>query len=165
VAVQRREPRYEGQVESILERHLIALPVRVERIGTSDRQTRAVRMRYRRWTMLREADGNLLDAPVDAIVNTVNSLLGQPRVIINFPTKKHWRSQSVLADIKSGLDDLRRVIGERQIESIAVPALGCGNGGLNWRDVRALIVSALGDLPGVDVVVYPPKGAPRSSVA
>jgi O-acetyl-ADP-ribose deacetylase (regulator of RNase III) len=153
--------------------------------------------------MLREADGNLLDAPVDAVVNTVNTvgvmgkgialqfkqaypenfqayaaacrrgevqlgsmfvvetgLLGQPRLIINFPTKQHWRNQSRLADIKAGLDDLRRVIGERQVDSIAVPPLGCGNGGLNWRDVRPLIVSALGDLPGVDVVVYPPKGAP-----
>ena len=153
--------------------------------------------------MLREAEGNLLDAPVDALVNTVNTvgvmgkgialqfkqaypdnfrayeaacrrgevqlgrmfvvetgLLDQPRLIINFPTKKHWRARSKLSDIEAGLADLRRVISECQVTSIAVPPLGCGNGGLDWRDVRPLIAGALGDLPGVNVVIYPPKGAP-----
>ncbi|MGO9082611.1 MAG: macro domain-containing protein [Streptosporangiaceae bacterium] len=87
-------------------------------------------------------------------------LLGQPRLIINFPTKKHWRARSKLSDIKAGLTDLRRVISEYAITSIALPPLGCGNGGLDWRDVRPLITEALGDVPGVDVVVYPPQGAP-----
>jgi O-acetyl-ADP-ribose deacetylase (regulator of RNase III) len=58
-------------------------------------------------------------------------LLGKPRLIINFPTKGHWRARSRLSDIKAGLVDLRQVIGERGIESIAVPPLGCGNGGLD----------------------------------
>jgi O-acetyl-ADP-ribose deacetylase (regulator of RNase III) len=49
------------------------------------------------------------------------------------------------------LADLRRVILDRGITSIAVPPLGCGNGGLDWRDVRPLINDALGDLPGVRV--------------
>jgi O-acetyl-ADP-ribose deacetylase (regulator of RNase III) len=108
--------------------------------------------------MLREADGDLLEAPADAVVNAVNTvgvmgkgialqfkqvypenfrayaaacrcgevqlgsmfvvetgLPGRPRPIINFPTKKHWRNQSRLADIKSGLVDLRRVIGDRAV--------------------------------------------------
>ncbi len=53
-----------------------------------------------------------------------------PRLIINFPTKRHWRGRSRLADIESGLDDLRRVLIERDIRSVALPALGCGLGGL-----------------------------------
>lgn len=78
----------------------------------------------------------------------------------NFPTKKHWHARSKLSDIEAGLADLRQVINGYQVTSIAVPPLGCGNGGLNWRDVRPLISEALGNLPGVDVVMYPPKGAP-----
>jgi hypothetical protein len=46
-------------------------------------------------------------------------LPGRPRLIINFPAKKHWRNQSRLADIKSGLVDLRRVIGDRAVGAIA----------------------------------------------
>jgi O-acetyl-ADP-ribose deacetylase (regulator of RNase III) len=153
--------------------------------------------------MLEEAQGNLLDARVDAVVNTVNTVgvmgkgialqfkqaypgnfrayeaacrrgqvelgrmfvveaggLGLPQWIINFPTKKHWRGKSSLGDIRSGLADLRRIIGECEIASIAIPALGCGNGGLSWSDVRPLIAEALGGLPDVRVVVYPPAGAP-----
>lgn len=84
---------------------------------------------------------------------------GQPRYLVNFPTKGHWRANSKLDDIKAGLADLRQVILDSDISSIAVPPLGCGNGGLNWRDVRPLIVEALGDLPDVRVLVYPPLGA------
>lgn len=85
--------------------------------------------------------------------------MGHPRYIINFPTKGHWRSRSRLADIETGLEDLRRVIGELQIESIAVPPLGCGLGGLRWEDVRPRIEAALSTLP-VRALVYEPHGAP-----
>jgi O-acetyl-ADP-ribose deacetylase (regulator of RNase III) len=81
----------------------------------------------------------------------------RPRFVINFPTKGHWRSRSKLSDIKAGLLDLRAVIRQRHIESIAIPPLGCGNGRLNWSDVRPLIVEALADLPDVRAVVYPPQ--------
>jgi O-acetyl-ADP-ribose deacetylase (regulator of RNase III) len=83
-----------------------------------------------------------------------------PRYVINFPTKGHWRANSKLSDIRAGLADLRQVILGRPIRSIAVPPLGCGNGGLDWRDVRPLIIEALGDLPDVHVMVYPPQDAP-----
>lgn len=83
-----------------------------------------------------------------------------PRFVINFPTKDHWRSRSKLSDIEAGLDDLRSVIERLDLHSVAVPPLGCGNGGLAWVDVRPLIESALGSLNGVEVVVYPPEGAP-----
>jgi O-acetyl-ADP-ribose deacetylase (regulator of RNase III) len=81
---------------------------------------------------------------------------GRPRLIVNFPTKSHWRGRSHLTDVQSGLADLRRVISDCMITSIAVPALGCGNGGLDWADVRPLITCALGDLDAVKVLLYPP---------
>jgi len=59
-----------------------------------------------------------------------------PRYIINFPTKRHWRGRSRLQDIEAGLDDLRRALIERDVRSAALPALGCGLGGLDWSDVR-----------------------------
>ena len=83
-----------------------------------------------------------------------------PRYIINFPTKRHWRSKAHLQDIEAGLQDLIRVIGERKIRSIAVPLFGCGFGGLDWNDVRPLIVSALESVPQVLAWVYQPDGAP-----
>jgi O-acetyl-ADP-ribose deacetylase (regulator of RNase III) len=152
--------------------------------------------------MIRFAKGNLLDADVEAVVNTVNTMgvmgkgialmfkerfpenfkayesacrrkeltLGKmfvtespelrgPRWIINFPTKANWRFPSKLEWIGSGLADLKRVIKDKGIRSIALPPLGSGNGKLEWRDVRPLIVQALGELPGVDVVVYEPTQA------
>jgi O-acetyl-ADP-ribose deacetylase (regulator of RNase III) len=92
-----------------------------------------------------------------------NSSLTGPKFIINFPTKRRRRSPSRLPDIEAGLVDLVRVIETRGIKSVAIPPLGCGHGGLNWRDVEALIVAAMATLPeGVDVFVYPPEGAPPS---
>lgn len=68
------------------------------------------------------------------------------RWLLNFPTKRHWREQSRLEDIRDGLDDLVRLAGELGLRSIAVPPLGCGNGGLPWGVVRALIHEKLGGL-------------------
>ena len=79
-----------------------------------------------------------------------------PRYIVNFPTKQHWRSASRLADVKAGLADLVRVIDELRIRSVAVPALGAGNGGLSWREVELVIMAALDGLKNVRVVLYPP---------
>ena len=66
-----------------------------------------------------------------------------PRYIVNFPTKYHWKDQSQISDIELGLQDLANVIRDRKIESIAMPAIGCGLGGLNWFDVKPLIENAL----------------------
>lgn len=84
-----------------------------------------------------------------------------PRYIINFPTKGHWKARSKLRDVEQGLEDLKRVIRDYHIKSIAVPPLGCGNGGLLWADVEPLIHRALGDLPGVEVQLFAPEGAPK----
>ena len=84
-----------------------------------------------------------------------------PRYIVNFPTKGHWKDRSRLADVESGLDDLVKVIHHLGIASIAVPPLGCGNGGLEWAQVRPLIERTFAALPDVDTRVYLPIGAPR----
>jgi len=149
--------------------------------------------------MIRFAQGNLLEADADALVNTVNTvgvmgkgialmfkeafpenfkayeaackrgdvqlgrmfvterrqLLG-PKWIINFPTKQHWRQPSKIEWIEDGLQDLKRIISEKRIKSVALPPLGSGNGGLDWQDVRLRIVDALQSLTTVDVVVYEP---------
>lgn len=146
-------------------------------------------------------DGNLLEAEVDAVVNTVNTkgVMGKgialqfkrafpdnykayraaceagevqlgrmfvtpermvnPRLIINFPTKGHWKSRSRLKDVEAGLQDLRRVVVDYDVKSLAVPPLGCGLGGLAWGDVRPMIEAELDDLP-IEVIVFEPAGAP-----
>jgi len=149
--------------------------------------------------MMNFVQGNLFDAPVDALVNTVNTVgvMGKgialmfkeafpanfrayeaackdksihvghvfvtensafkgPRWIINFPTKKHWRQPSRIEWIEAGLDDLRSFIEANQIRSIALPPLGAGNGGLDWKDVKERIIERLGNLQNVDVWVYEP---------
>ena len=143
--------------------------------------------------------GNLLEAEVEAVVNTVNTVgvmgkgialmfkerypenfrayeeackggkvevgqmfvvatgeLSGPRWVINFPTKKHWRHPSRKEWIESGLQDLVRVIRERGIRSLALPPLGCGNGGLEWEEVRPLMEAAAANLPEVEFVAFEP---------
>ena len=94
---------------------------------------------------------------------TAGEDLTGPRWIIHFPTKKHWRQPSRLEWVKTGLMDLVRVLREKQIRSVAVPPLGCGNGGLEWGSVKAEIERALGELRDVDVVVYEPTTAHRAA--
>lgn len=154
---------------------------------------------------IRDESGNLLLAPVDALINTVNTvgvagkgialqfrqafpdnfrsyeraakrgevqpgkmfvtstgLIQPPHYIINFPTKRHWRGGSRIADIEAGLESLVEAIHEYRISSIAVPPLGCGNGGLPWANVRPLIVKYLEALADVEVWLYAPSGAPAA---
>lgn len=149
--------------------------------------------------MIKFTKGNLLEADVEAVVNTVNTvgIMGKgialmfkerfpdnfkayekacenkeirigkmfvsengeffgPKWIVNFPTKTHWRVNTRLEWIEEGLQDLVRVIRDKKISSIAIPPLGCGNGGLNWCDVRPLLVMALEQVEGLDAVVYEP---------
>ena len=149
--------------------------------------------------MITYTTGNLLEADVDALVNTVNTvgvmgkgvaLMFKERFsknmqeyaeacksgevqtgrvfvtstnellgvtwIVNFPTKQHWRNNSKMEWIESGLQDLRRFIIESDIKSIAIPPLGAGNGGLRWEEVKPRIEQALGDLENVKIVIYEP---------
>ncbi len=150
--------------------------------------------------MISFTQGNLLEAPAEALVNTVNTVgvmgkgialmfkeafpenyrlyreacqtkniqvgnvfaterqdfVSGPTWIINFPTKEHWRAPSRIEWIRDGLLDLRRFIEEHKIRSVALPPLGSGNGGLDWRAVRPLIVEALEPLQDVTTIVYEP---------
>ena len=84
----------------------------------------------------------------------------RPRYIINFPTKRHWREPSRIEDIDAGLKDLVEQVKDLKIKSIALPPLGCGNGGLDWSDVRPRIEKAFSELTDVDVRLFAPEGAP-----
>jgi O-acetyl-ADP-ribose deacetylase (regulator of RNase III) len=153
--------------------------------------------------MIHYTQGNLLDAEVEALVNTVNTvgIMGKgialmfkeafpenfrlyaaackrgevqigrmfvterpplagsgrgPRWIINFPTKRHWRDRTRLEWVQAGLADLTRLLQEKAIRSVALPPLGCGNGGLEWAAVRPLIEQALAGFRSVEVLVYEP---------
>jgi len=149
--------------------------------------------------MIQYTQGNLLEANVEVLVNTVNTVgvmgkgialmfkdrfptnmklyaaackakqvqtgkmfvtetgeLSGPRWIVNFPTKQHWRAKSKMEWIVDGLSDLRRFLLDNKITSVAVPPLGAGNGGLNWLEVREKIEAALGDIEGVEVLVFEP---------
>lgn len=83
-----------------------------------------------------------------------------PKYIINFPTKRHWRGKSKIKDIESGLKALVEEIKKLEIRSIAIPPLGCGNGGLAWAEVYPLIENALSVIPNLKVLVYEPTGSP-----
>lgn len=89
--------------------------------------------------------------------------LVRPRFIINFPTKGHWKSRSQLEDIEAGLADLVRVLRQLDIRSVAVPPLGCGNGGLNWSDVRPRIEEAFRRSENIAVLLFTPSGSPAPS--
>ena len=89
---------------------------------------------------------------------TENREFEGPRWIVNFPTKTHWRTKTKLEWIEHGLESLLAVIQEKEIRSVALPPLGCGNGGLDWTDVRPLIEAALKDLQNVDAIVFEPTG-------
>lgn len=154
--------------------------------------------------MIREVKGNLLEAGVDALVNTVNCVgvmgkgialqfkqafpenfrayrracqngkvrLGEvfvyeseelvnPKYIINFPTKQHWRGKSNYRDIERGMGALAETIKNLGIKSIAIPPLGTGHGGLKWSQVETVIRKALDDVSEVEIYLYVPGGTPK----
>ncbi len=86
----------------------------------------------------------------------------QPRFIINFPTKRHWKGKSRIEDIDAGLRALVQEIRDRGITSVALPPLGCGLGGLDWNVVRPKIIRAFEDLPQVRALLFQPGGAPKA---
>lgn len=122
----------------------------------------------RRWPNNYKAYKRLCDEkrikPGKMFVHELSSLLGEdgPRFLINFPTKNHWRGKSKISYITDGLDDFVHQVRRYGIRSVALPPLGCGNGGLDWAEVKPLIESKLADLPEVEVVVFEPKDASTS---
>ena len=83
-----------------------------------------------------------------------------PRYIINFPTKRHWRYRSHYEDIVDGSKALVAAVRNRNIRSIAIPPLGFGLGGLDWEKVRMIIEEAFSGAPDVQVKLFEPTGSP-----
>ncbi len=92
-------------------------------------------------------------------VYPVERLTG-PRYIISFPTKGHWRERSMLENIEAGLIDLVEQLKQLDVRSVAVPPLGCGQGGLDWSVVRKRIETACEGVEGLDVLLFEPGYAP-----
>lgn len=107
-------------------------------------------------------DGTLIVGQVQTIRVSMLAGMDGPSFVINFPTKKHWKGNSKIEYVETGLQSLRAEIRKYGIRSIAVPPLGCGLGGLDWAEVRQRIVDSLGDLKDVRVVVFEPAGAPAA---
>ncbi len=80
------------------------------------------------------------------------------RLIANFPTKDRWREKSKYSYIESGLEALKNGIRERNVSSVAIPPLGCGNGGLDWGIVKEKISEAFGSSDS-EVFVFEPTSA------
>lgn len=99
--------------------------------------------------------------PGEMFVFETNQLTN-PRYIINFPTKRHWRGKSRMEDIDSGLHALAEEIRERNIRSIAIPPLGSGLGGLEWTQVRSRIEEALRGFDDLRIIIFEPTGAPEA---
>lgn len=89
------------------------------------------------------------------IVNDCSPRYGE-KTIVNFPTKVHWRHPSKYEYIEKGLTALREYIQSNRVESISLPPLGCGNGGLDWAKVKPMIEASLSDLD-VSIHVYEPN--------
>lgn len=94
------------------------------------------------------------------LVTEEESLLTGKKVIINFPTKTHWRLPSEYDYISQGLEALVKTIQKRGIRSIAIPPLGSGNGGLDWNKVKPMIIEAVQELD-CEVYIYEPSNAIR----
>jgi O-acetyl-ADP-ribose deacetylase (regulator of RNase III) len=87
-----------------------------------------------------------------------DSMFSGKKVIINFPTKTNWRLPSEYEYIEAGLKELKKVVLKRNIESIAIPPLGAGNGGLEWQKVKKMIIDTLSDLD-CETYLYEPTAA------
>ena len=80
-----------------------------------------------------------------------------PKYIINFPTKRHWREKSRIEDIEAGLIALSEEIRRLEIRSILIPPLGCGLGGLDWKVVRPKIENAMSDFKDLQISLLKPQ--------
>ena len=96
--------------------------------------------------------------PGKLLVVKESTLKGE-KIVINFPTKTDWFRKSKYEYVEAGLEELFKVIHDENIQSIAIPPLGCGNGGLQWRKVKELMLKYLGRINGVKILVYEPNEA------
>lgn len=87
----------------------------------------------------------------------IYQIRGEKRFIVNFATKEHWKDKSKIEYIIAGLATLHDILRYTPIpiKSIAIPALGCGYGGLKWDEVKEAIEDYLSDV-SCNVEVYIP---------
>lgn len=76
-------------------------------------------------------------------IGTIHSYKEDGKIIVNFPTKNKWREKSQMYYIEDGLQLLVQFIIKNEVSSVALPPLGCGNGGLNWNEVKKVIEKKL----------------------
>lgn len=79
------------------------------------------------------------------------------KTIINFPTKDKWREKSKIDYIIKGLEELINLLPKLNVHTIAMPPLGCGNGGLAWKEVKTLIYEKLKCLEDYNFIIYEPS--------
>lgn len=85
-----------------------------------------------------------------------------PSYIINFPTKAHWRGKSKIEYIESGLDALVNQVKQLGLQSVSIPALGSGLGGLEWSQVNRVIENRLSKEPDIEWRIFPPQASPNA---
>ncbi|CAP54914.1 type II toxin-antitoxin system antitoxin DNA ADP-ribosyl glycohydrolase DarG [Gluconacetobacter diazotrophicus] len=117
----------------------------------------------RRWPDNFRAYKRLCDAgklsPGEMFIFQIGDLLqkGDRQFLINFPTKQHWKAKSKIEYVEHGLENFMHQVRELGIKSVVMPPLGCGNGGLDWNEVRPLIEEKLSSLPDVKFIVFAPS--------
>ncbi|PSN06755.1 macro domain-containing protein [Siccibacter turicensis] len=88
----------------------------------------------------------------------------QGKLIVNFPSKDNWKKKSQYEYIAIGLEKLKSEIIKRNIDSIAIPPLGCGNGGLEWEVVQSMIIKTLGNLESVEIILFAPPAKEKTGL-
>lgn len=79
------------------------------------------------------------------------------KIIINFPTKDKWRAKSKISYITDALPPLIDLLRNSNIKSIAIPPLGCGLGGLNWKGVKQILLEYLEPIAcTLEIYIYQP---------
>lgn len=91
-------------------------------------------------------------------IGTLHHFREGDKFIVNFPTKNKWRGKSKFEYIYVGLEELVRLLSTTNVSSIAIPPLGCGNGGLSWYEVKPVILDYLSGLEDqLDIIIYEPS--------
>lgn len=134
----------------------------VNTVNTVGAMGKGIALQFKHYfpAMFEEYHRLCLDGKLD--IGTLHIYQTSHKKILNFPTKKEWRRPSKLAYIEAGLETFVRIYQDAGIQSVAFPPLGCGNGELDYADVRPLMESYLRPLP-IPVYLYPPL--PRGTTA
>lgn len=97
-------------------------------------------------------------------IGTIHTFEENGKIIINFPTKRKWREKSKIDYIHKGMEKVAAYLKEHNISSVAIPPLGCGNGGLKWTDVKPVIIQHLTPIQAeLDIQIYEPANFSRST--